>query len=76
MNLHNPLDPALPVWQAVDGSPIGCTEKIKVLNENFRELRQLAQDALEDGVLMGCAENLLRDALHELIDSLKLDYSS
>ncbi|WP_153131101.1 hypothetical protein [Dechloromonas hortensis] len=76
MALTNPEDAALPVWQAPDGSPIACTEKIKVLNENFRELQQLALDALEDGVLMGCSEVHLRAALHELIDSLKLTFAA
>ena len=76
MALTNPEDAALPVWQAQDGSPIACTEKIKVLNENFRELQQLALDALEDGVLMGCSEVHLRATLHELIDSLKLTFAA
>jgi hypothetical protein len=40
-------------WQDSSGKLIACTEKIKVLNENLDELRQVAQDALEDGVLMG-----------------------
>lgn len=74
MSLTNPEDPELPVWRALDGSPISCTEKIKVLNENFRELQQMAIDALEDGVLMGCDEKHLRQALHELIDSLQLTF--
>jgi hypothetical protein len=34
-----------------------------VLNENLAELRDLAQDALEDGVLMGCDEAQLREVL-------------
>lgn len=76
MSLVNPLDADLPVWKAVDGAPISCTEKIKVLNENFRELHQVALDTLEDGVLMGCAEADLRAALHELIDSLRLTFGA
>ena len=59
-----------PTWQQPDGKPVSCLEKIKVLNENYAELRQIAQDALEDGILMGCNETQLRQAFHLLIDEL------
>ena len=49
--------------------------KIKVLNENLDELRQVAQDALEDGILMGCCERQLRDALAEAVGHLVNPYS-
>ena len=45
-----------PIWHKPDGSPLACVEKIKVLNENLDELRELAQDALDDAVLMGGTE--------------------
>ncbi|MSP81663.1 MAG: hypothetical protein EXQ94_01725 [Alphaproteobacteria bacterium] len=64
------------VWYAADGSPISCLEKIKVLNQNHAELRQLCQDALEDAVLMGCDEAEVRHALHELVDSLSQPFKS
>ncbi|MBA3998442.1 MAG: hypothetical protein C0489_08175 [Candidatus Accumulibacter sp.] len=76
MKPTNPEDPNLPVWLDDEARPVSCTEKVKVLNENYRELRQLAQDALEDGVLMGCSETQLRELFHELIDTLKTDYGS
>jgi hypothetical protein len=63
-----------PVWRMPDGSPVSCLEKIKVLNENYVELRQMCQDALEDAVLMGCDEAQMRAALHALIDSLDPPY--
>ena len=72
--LCNPLDHELPLWRAKDGVPIPCTEKIKVLNDNFRELRQMAKDAIEDAMLMGCSEQHLRAELHRLIDTLRLDF--
>jgi hypothetical protein len=59
-----------PIWRKPNGSPVSCTEKIKVLNENLGELRQLAQDALEDALLMGCSEQQVRDVLHTMIDEL------
>lgn len=57
-------------WLDVDGRAISCTEKIKVLDENFDELRQLAQDTLDDAVLLGCTEASMKLVIHRLIDSL------
>ncbi len=59
-----------PTWRAPDGTVVSCVEKIKVLNENYGELQQLAQDALEDALLMGCDETQVKQALHELVDAL------
>lgn len=60
----------VPVWRQPDGAPLSCREKIKVLNENLEEIREMAQDALEDGILMGCDESQLREVLTALIESL------
>ena len=64
-----------PVWRQPDGGPVTCYEKIKVLNENLEEIVELAQDALEDGILMGCDEAQLRDVLHRLVDELQNPYA-
>lgn len=64
----------LPIWRQPDGQPVSCLEKIKVLNENLEEIREMAQDALEDGLLMGCDEAQLRDVLHRMIDLLENPY--
>ena len=58
-------------WVKDDQSVVSCTEKIKVMTENFDELKQLAQDAFEDGLLMEVSEKQMRDALHQIIDDLK-----
>jgi len=63
------------LWRGSDGAPIACFEKIKVLNENYAELRQMAQDALEDALLMGCNEEQVRQALHRLIEELDNPYA-
>jgi hypothetical protein len=63
-----------PVWRQPDGEALSCRDKIKVLNENLEELRQMAQDALEDGLVMGADEGQLRQALHALVDSLANPY--
>jgi hypothetical protein len=59
------------VWRQADGSPVVCEEKLKVLNENLAEIRQMCQDALEDAVLMGCDEQQIRRVLQSVIDSLE-----
>ncbi|HEV3019969.1 MAG TPA: hypothetical protein VGY49_13210 [Burkholderiaceae bacterium] len=63
-----------PLWRQSDGSPVSCLEKLKVLNENYAELQQIAQDALEDALIMGCSEQQVREALHRLVDDLSNPY--
>lgn len=63
-----------PVWRTPEGEPVSCVEKIKVLNENLGELRELAQEALEDAVLMGCDEAQVRAVLAEIVGSLVNPY--
>jgi hypothetical protein len=65
---------AIPVWRQADGAPLSCVDKIKVLNENLVELRQMAQDALEDAILMGADEAQIREVLGRLIASLENPY--
>ena len=65
---------SIPVWRQPDGQAVSCIEKIKVLNENLEEIRELAQDALEDGILMGCDEDQLREVLRGLVESLSNPY--
>ncbi len=64
----------LPTWHQPDGEAVTCHEKIKVLNENLEEIREMTQDALEDGILMGCDEAQLREVLRALVDGLVNPY--
>jgi hypothetical protein len=64
----------LPVWRQPDGQPVSCVDKIKVLNENLEELQQMAQDALEDAILMGADETQIREVLRRLVESLDNPY--
>ncbi len=68
MTTRSPKAP--PLWRQPDGKPVSCLEKIKVLNENIREIEALCADALEDGVLMGCDADQIKAALHALVDGL------
>jgi len=63
-------------WRDPDGKPVSCLEKLKVLNENVAELRSLAQDALEDAILMGCDEHQVRAFLVSLMQQLDNPYQA
>ena len=65
----------LPTWVRDDGSIVSCTEKIKVMKENFHELTQIAQDAFEDGILMEVSEAQMRETLHALVEELMNPYT-
>ncbi len=67
-------DDEFPVWLTPEGEPVSCVEKIKVLNENLCELRDLAQEALEYAVLMGADERQVREVLAGLIAGLVNPY--
>lgn len=64
-----------PKWHDKNGQLIACTEKIKVMQENMTELQQMAQDAFEDALLMGCDENQVRAFLQTLMASLNNPYN-
>ena len=64
----------LPTWLRDDGSIVSCTEKIKVMKENFHEIKQIAQDAFEDGILMEVSEAQMRETLHNLVEELMNPY--
>ena len=63
------LMPAL--WPQADGAPISCREKVRTLEENHAEARQVLQDAFEDAMLMGVDEAAMRRILSELVAGLR-----
>lgn len=64
-----------PVWRDPEGNAVACVEKLKVMRENLEELGQMAQDAFEDAILMGCDETQMRDFLVRMMQSLNNPYS-
>ncbi|MFN7094457.1 MAG: hypothetical protein ACK4M7_03750 [Burkholderiales bacterium] len=59
-----------PIWLTPAGEKVACTEKLKVMQQNLEELQQIAQDAFEDGILMGVDPQQLKQYLVELMQSL------
>ncbi len=53
-----------------DGTPVSCREKVKTLDENHAEVRQVLQDAFEDAVLMGVDEAEMRSILTDAVAAL------
>ena len=49
-----------PVWKRDDDTIVSCTEKIKVMGDNFDEIQQIVQDAFEDGLLMEVQDGQMR----------------
>ena len=60
----------LPTWHRDDNSVVACTEKIKVMTDNFEEIQQMMQDAFEDGLLMEVSEAQMRETLRQLVEQL------
>jgi len=63
-------DKPLPTWVRDNNSIVACTEKVRVMKENFDEIKQITQDAFEDGLLMEVSDKQMREALHQLVDDL------
>ncbi len=64
----------LPIWLTPQGEKVSCIEKIKVLNENLEEIHALAQEALEDAVLMGCDERQFRQVIEKIAQAIVNPY--
>ncbi|WP_420837180.1 hypothetical protein [Chromobacterium sphagni] len=68
------LNMEIPVWRDPDGNVVACVEKLKVMRENLEEIAQMAQDAFEDAVLMGCDEKQVRDFMVAMMQNLDNPY--
>jgi hypothetical protein len=62
-------------WLTHEGKVVSCEEKLKVLDENLEEIRQLCQDAFEDALLMECDEEQIRLVFMDIVQSLKNPYA-
>ena len=59
-----------PTWRRDDQSVVSCTEKIKVMGDNFDEIQQIVKDAFEDGLLMEVSDEQMRQTLLSMIEKL------
>ena len=58
------------LWIDKEKKIISCIETNKVLNENFIEVYNVLQSAIDDGILMGCDEEDFKKKLNRLVDEL------
>lgn len=58
-------------WPMADGSPVSCREKLRTLEENHAEAKQVLQDAFEDAVLMGVDEAAMRRIITDMVAGLR-----
>jgi hypothetical protein len=58
-------------WPQSDGQKVSCRDKIKLLDENAAELRQVMQDAFDDAILMGVDEAAMRAYLSDMVAELR-----
>lgn len=63
-------------WRTPEGEPVGCLEKLKVLEQNLAEFEALALDFLEDAALMGCDVEQVRNVLAERLSAVQIRYNS
>ena len=62
------------LWIDKDKKIISCIETNKVLNENFLEVYNILQNALDDGILMGCDEDEFKKKISDLIKNIDFSY--
>lgn len=61
-------------WQDRHGQPLTCHEKLKVLSENVSELQDMAQDVLEEALILGVDERQIRDYMSDVLRELENPY--
>tara|TARA_A100001011_G_scaffold364330_1_gene414970 strand:+ start:614 stop:829 length:216 start_codon:yes stop_codon:yes gene_type:complete len=62
------------MWKTKTNEIISCDEKIKVLNENFKDLELQIQNTLDDAVLMECDEFDLKLKIFKLVKSINSSF--
>ncbi len=72
MNKSDSSAPYLPdTWIGPDGEPVSCHDKLAVLQDNLAELQEMAQEALEDAIVMGCDETQFKRVLADLVTTVR-----
>ena len=63
-------------WRDAAGERVTCVEKLNMLAENLTELQNIAQDALEDALVLGVDEAQMRQTLESLVKDLRNPYDA
>ena len=62
------------LWKTKDDEIVSCEEKVKVLNENYDEIKTIIQNSLDDAILMGCDEDDFKKKISDLIKNIDFSY--
>ena len=62
------------LWKTKDDEIVSCEEKVKVLNENYDEIKTIIQNSFDDAILMGCDEDDFKLKIVDLIKELEFSY--
>ena len=54
-------------WNSADKGRISCKEKIKVLNENIQEFQAMANDILDEAILMGADKEQFLETMKQVV---------
>ena len=62
------------LWKSKDDEIVSCEEKVKVLNENYDEIKTIIQNSFDDAILMGCDEDDFKKKISDLIKNIDFSY--
>ncbi len=57
-------------WITATKDPLSCEEKIKLLNNNVIEIYNLAEEILDEAILIGADPDQVKDILKKSIDMI------
>ena len=63
-------------WLTTQQEPLACKEKIELLNENIFEILNLAEEILDESILMGVDPKQTKSIIKKAIDNISSDLKS
>ena len=57
-------------WISKNKEKISCEEKIKILNNNIDELKDLLEETYDEALLMGVAPTQIKEVFHNLLKNI------
>ena len=64
------------VWINEKKQKITCKDKIKVLDENIEQVKDLAQEIIDEAILIGADVDQVKNTLNKAISAIKSNLKS